>query len=281
MPGDFFDNIMDEIESEPEPKTIKLWRWVAAAACIMALVGIGCAVLFSDKISPAQDANLIAENTETVEPEATQETVAEVIEEPEQTVAESEPIAVAPKPVTAEKETTKTKSKPIAEPATDNANSGISNDNNTQTIQNNDKAAEQNYPSPALMDEFIAQLADNQGASKTVLDCSLESDGIVELAYVFPVKSDFDLFGRLMMSAVSFPETAQGYALNYSQQQFIFSLTDERNEQNYMWIAERVGNDKIFVYSTHSPIGTMASTDCYQQYHSKLINANINTYTNL
>ena len=58
VPSDFFDNIMDEIESEPEPKTIKLWRWVAAAACIVALVGIGCAVLFSDK---TQESKMIAE----------------------------------------------------------------------------------------------------------------------------------------------------------------------------------------------------------------------------
>ena len=51
VPDDFLANVMGKIEAEAEPehKTIKLWRWVAAAACIAVVAGIGTAILFADR----------------------------------------------------------------------------------------------------------------------------------------------------------------------------------------------------------------------------------------
>ena len=85
VPGDFLSNVLDAIddEADAEHKTIKLWRWVAAAACVAVVAGIGSAILFTGNTSSKPDTNMIAENTETVSTEAPQP----VVEETKQAVA--------------------------------------------------------------------------------------------------------------------------------------------------------------------------------------------------
>ena len=57
VPGDFLSNVLDAIddEADAEHKTIKLWRWVAAAACIAVVAGIGTAILFADRTVQESD----------------------------------------------------------------------------------------------------------------------------------------------------------------------------------------------------------------------------------
>ena len=105
VPADFFDKVMGEIEAEP--KTIKMWRWVAAAACIALVAGIGSAVLFFGKT--AHELEMIAETPvkENVE-----------IQEPAVVINDTavEP-AVAPEPkLEAPQPKVKPNTKPAAQP---------------------------------------------------------------------------------------------------------------------------------------------------------------------
>lgn len=253
VPADFFDSIMGKIDAEP--KTFKLWRWVAAAACIALVAGIGTAILFADRT--IQDKGMTARIEAEEKAEIQQSTMVnnDTVTEP---VVFPEPKVEAPKPKA--KPTAKPKPNPIAkQPTADNA-------------------PETDYPSPARMDEFIAKLADNQGADKTILNCSNDvNSATADLVYIFHETNDFDLFGRLIMSVTNFPETTQGYILNHSSQQFFFSIYDERSGQSYYWIAERVSNEKTFLYSLHSSLGAEGVSTCYQQYHNKLTFNEFNT----
>ena len=48
VPDDFLENVLGEIETKAKPKTVKLWRYVAAAAGIALLIGIGAALFFNN-----------------------------------------------------------------------------------------------------------------------------------------------------------------------------------------------------------------------------------------
>ena len=296
VPGDFLDNIMDEIESEPEPKTIKLWRWVAAAACIMALVGIGCAVLFSDK---TQESKMIAEtptseNTEIKEYNAF---ISDTITEPTD----------APKPkVTAPEQKAKpaAKPKPAAEPQpspnpnlrmerpqyAENESATVASDTAPSNIVATQDAADTGYAEnqskndepyldPALMDKFILTMAEFQGISGIKSECSIANDTIFdESFYVFPVKQDYDVLGHFLLMASQYSNTMPGYIFNNSEQQILFSIDDVPNGMNYLWIAEQIGHSKIMIYSVHAPIDIKYESDCFQQFYNDLTFANFNTY---
>lgn len=257
VPGDFLSNVLDAIDDEADAKhkTIKLWRWVAAAACIAVVAGIGSAILFADRTIQDKGITARIDAEENVEIQQSTMVNNDTVTEP---VVFPEPKVEAPKP----------KAKPAAKPKP--------NPIAKQTTADN--APETDYPSPARMDEFIAKLADNQGADKTILNCSNDvNSATADLVYIFHETNDFDLFGRLIMSVTNFPETTQGYILNHSSQQFFFSIYDERSGQSYFWIAERVSNEKTFLYSLHSSLGAEGVSTCYQQYHNKLTFNEFNT----
>ena len=75
VPDDFLKNVLDAIEEEKQPKTFKLWRFVAAAAGLALLIGIGAAVFFFGENNQPEE-NLLAE-TDTVK--FTQPKVEEVV----------------------------------------------------------------------------------------------------------------------------------------------------------------------------------------------------------
>ena len=87
--------------------------------------------------------------------------------------------------------------------------------------------------------------------------------------------------GRLLMSAAHYNENTDGYFLNYSQQQFFFTLNDEHTGKNYLWIAEKTDDGRIMLYTFHSPIGSELGSECYHDYHNKLLYNNMNTITNI
>ena len=293
VPDDFFDSVMGKIEAEP--KTIKLWRWVAAAACIALVAGIGSAILFADKTivesTPIAE-TVIMENTEK---QPTDIAEADSVAEP---VVVPEPKIEAPKtkaaPAAKPKPATQLASNPNLrmerpqyaenEPTTIAVDS-VTIDNATSQDEANINYAEkqskgsEKYLDPALMDEFILKMAEYQGVNKIKSECSIVSDTLFdESFYVFPVKEDYDILGRFVLMASYYSNTAPGYIFNNSEQQVFFTIDDEQNGLNYLWIAERIGNSNVMIYSVHAPIDIEYKSDCYQQFYNNLTFANFNTY---
>ena len=135
VPDDFLDNVLGEIESEAKPKTVKLWRYVAVAAGIALLIGIGALMIVSNN-NAAQPIASVTES-ETYSPKRTPYIAAEV-EQPQQIVVNT------PK---------KREQTPKAE---------------ASAPQNADRKP---GASPAKMDELIATLAKMQGVEKKDFDC--------------------------------------------------------------------------------------------------------------
>ena len=129
------------------------------------------------------------------------------------------------------------------------------------------------YISPALMDEFIKKLATHYGVESDNSFCTADSThaDMVCAMYLFPDSKDIDLFGRLLLAAIAFDDSMPGYLLNYSRQQFFFTINDRLHERKYLWIAERIGNDKIMLYCSNSSIGEGLSSECFQKYRNKII----------
>ena len=48
VPDDFLENVLGKIEQDEKPKNVKLWRYVAVAAGIALLIGIGAALFFNN-----------------------------------------------------------------------------------------------------------------------------------------------------------------------------------------------------------------------------------------
>ena len=265
VPGDFLANVMSEIEAEP--KTVKIWRWVAAAACIALVAGIGSAILFANRT--IQEPEIIAE-TPVVE-NAENEQSAEIIND---TV--TEPVAVPEPKVEAPKAKPTAKPKPAAEPQpAPNPNLRIER---PQYAENEPKT-DDTYLDPAKMDEFILKMAEFQGVNKIKSECSIASDTIFdESFYVFPVKEDYDVLGLFVLMASNYSNTTPGYIFNSSEQQVFFTIDDVQNGLNYLWIAEQIGNSNVMIYSVHAPIDIEYKSDCYQQFYNNLTFANYNTY---
>ena len=155
VPDDFLENVLNEIESETKPKTVKLWRWVAAAACLVILVGVGAIITLNQNPTPPPTMAIVADTSITMPTEPSQPQVAETEIAPEPApIPEPKP---EPKPPV-KKPSTKPQPQPQPE---------------EETPSNNDDS---DYLSPELLDELIAKMADNQKATKRVLDCGHEQD---------------------------------------------------------------------------------------------------------
>lgn len=137
-----------------------------------------------------------------------------------------------------------------------------------------------NYQPPSRMEEFIVKMADYHKVKGESLACSSGKDDTLTVctAYVFEDTRSLNLFSRLLQAACWYEDTAPGYLLNYSHQQFFFQLKDLRLGMQYLWIAERI-RGKILMYCTHSPLDTVVSSDCFREYRDKLSNTYINPNT--
>jgi len=130
------------------------------------------------------------------------------------------------------------------------------------------------------MDEFIAKMADFNKVKAVALDCVAPGSAdstVVGTAYVFEDRQELDLFGRLLQAACWYDSKTPGYLLNFSRQQFYFSLKDQRQGRKYLWMAERIGGNHILLYSTHSPIEASVSSACFQEYREQLMHNNLST----
>ena len=124
------------------------------------------------------------------------------------------------------------------------------------------------------MDEFIAKLAEFNKVKAVPLHCSSDPDDstIVSTAYVFEDGQKLDLFARLLQVACWYDTKTPGYLINFSRQQFFFTLKDLRKGEKYIWITERLMDGRILLFSTHSPIEASASLTCYQAFLEQLTN---------
>ena len=135
------------------------------------------------------------------------------------------------------------------------------------------------YQNPSRVDEFIAKMAAYNKVTPVPLNCAADPNDttVVSAAYVFEDKEGLDLFGRLLQVACWYDCKTPGYLLNFSRQQLFFTLQDSRKQEKYLWLAERISNNRILLFCTHWPVGTEVSSDCYQQYRDSLTHTNSKT----
>ena len=271
-----FDRIVSE-QRVPSSKTAEnkqrtLWRWVAAAACFLLIIGIGLHYQFEE---PVVTSDVTLGNTARYLKQ--QVPLPKVTSEPT-----PEP---TPKPSTPQTDSGHTIAAPVRTPRTesplptekDSAPYGkisASQDPNIHYASNDLTKDTIPYQDPARVDDFITKLAEYHKVKQGEMTCSQPIDSsVVSSVYVFPDKDDINLFNRLLQVACWYNSKTPGYHLNFSQQQFFFELKDMRRQLQYRWIAERI-NGCILFYSTQAPIGAKESSACYQQYRDELMYQN-------
>lgn len=260
VPVDFCDSIMEEIA--PKQSRCPIWCWMAIAASLLLLIGIGVTLFpFNEQPEPSP---LIVQTVRTVRPDSLN--------------APSEPSELSV-------QTVRTTPKPTPKPVKISPKVPVDTVVVSQyTDPNLHYAAEVTqedttaYQDPARMDEFIAKLAAFNEVKAVPLNCSSELDNSigVSTAYVFEGREKLDLFARLLQAACWYDSKTPGYLLNFSRQQFFFTLKDLRKGEKYIWLTERLMDGRILLFCTHSPIEAPVSLTCYQAFLEQLTNTNNN-----
>ena len=288
-PEELTDRIMDslpDISEATEPKRARVadmrW-WMAVAASLIIIIGIGAIWMFDSG-----------------QPEPPQLAVARSVVAPTSSVVAD--LQSATKESGDSKSPAKKASGELRSPATTKANIEESKSSHlvaNVSIKPEDKAERKShttvapnlhyaayspaedstYQAPSRMVEFITKIADYNKVKAVPLTCSIGSDDstAVSMVYVFEDKEELDLFGRLLQAACWYDSKTPGYLLNFSHQQFFFTLKDLHKNEKYLWIAERIVGGRILLYSTHSPIEADISSACYQKYREQLTQTNVST----
>ena len=285
LPADFIAKMEQRMEEREALQrqnrsrhTMRLWRWVAAAACILLIIGIGVTMM---PVEQEGDSEILMAQRKVPTSAPTPAT--------EQPSDSERPFLSQQKAVslTAKGRVANPSRRTESPKATDqeSARDGLiatqyDADSEQQDDPNLHYAAADltkdtvPYQDPARVDEFIAQLADYHQVKQGLLKCSQPAENNVEsTVYVFPDKDEINLFGRLLQMACWYNNEMPGYHLNFSQQQFFFELKDMRRQLQYRWVAERI-NGRILFYSTHAPLGIKVSSACYQDYRNELMYQN-------
>ena len=273
-PDELTDLIMDslpDISEATEPtgaRVVKMRRWMAAAASLIIIIGIGTIWMF-DNEQP----------------------------KPQRLTAHHSVVTPTPKVVTDLKTTTKEYGE-LKSPSTKESDD-LKTSVNTKVKTEEDKTEKQShtavisnlhyavytpeedsaYQAPSRIDEFIAKLAEYNKVKAVAIDCKSDKGDstIVSTAYVFEDTKELDLFGRLLQVACWYDTNTPGFLLNFSRQQFFFSLKDLRKREKYLWIAERINDQNILLFCVRSQIDTNISSTCIQDYREQLTNRNIHT----
>ena len=268
----------DRIVSKQRP----LWRWVAAAACFLLIIGVGLHYQFKE---PVVTSDVTLGNTarylkqQTPLPKVTSEPTPEPAPKPAS--EPSEPLTDNGNTIAASVRTPRTESPlPTEKDSAPYGKISASQDPNIHYATLSLTEDSVPYQDPARVDDFIAKLAEYHKVKQGELTCSQPIDSsVVSSVYVFPDKQEIDVFGRLLQVACSYSDATPGYHLYFSHQQFFFELQDTRKQLQYRWIAERV-NGKILLYSTNAPVGANTSSTCYLEYRDELMHTkNNNTKT--
>ena len=260
VPADFCDGIMQEIV--PRRSRRPLWRWVAVAASLLLLIGIGVALVPFNKQTEA--GSLIVQTVQPVRTDSTGTPSKQTVKSAQAVCTTTSP---TPKPVTI------TPKAPV-----DTVAVSLHTDPNLHYAAYSPEE-DSTYQAPSRMVEFITKIADYNKVKAVPLMCSIGSSDstAVSMAYVFEDKEELNLFGRLLQAACWYNSKTPGYLLNFSHQQFFFTLKDLRKNEKYLWIAERIIGGRILLFSTHSPIGADVSSVCYQNYREQLMHTNYST----
>lgn len=267
MPADFYDSIMQEIA--PKKSRPVIWRWMAAAACLAVIVGIGVKLLPEESPTlPEKEMTAMVKEPATVIP-VSADTTTHVPQAPRPTYIEPvDPRTSEPSTHVAQNEQPLDKETGVGRQFSD-PNLHYAAIKTT---------VDSTYQAPSRMNEFIAKMADYNEVEAVPLDCTGGNDSIaISTAYVFEDKQELDLFGRLLQAACWYDSKTPGYLLNFSHQQFFFTLKDLHKNEKYLWIAERIVGGRILLFSTHSPIEAEVSSGCYQNYREQLTHTNFNT----
>ena len=261
VPVDFCDSIMEEIAPK-QSRRRPYWRWMVIAASLLLLIGIGVTLFpFNEQSDPSP---LIVQTVPTVSTDSVN--------------APSEPSEL---PVQA----VRTNTKPAPKPAKISPKAPVDTVVVSQyTDPNLHYAAytsvdDSTYQAPSRMDEFITKMADYNKVKGVPLMCTMDSNDstAISTAYVFEDKQELNLFGRLLQAACWYDSKTPGYLLNFSNQQFFFTLKDLHKNEKYLWIAERIAGGRILLFSSHSPIEANVSSVCYQNYREQLTHTNFST----
>ena len=277
LPADFMMKTVQQVKPKASKPTsvIRRWRWIAAAACIFVIIGIG--MRFEVK-QPMQQAV----------PDKSLQVTAHAVQDPKPINPDthSSSTSIPPTNVVSIVRTEPTQGLKRTERKTEQNKQITTTHENiyqeepvnlhyaTQTL-----TEDSTYQAPSRIDEFIAKLADYNMVKAVAIDCKSGTGDstIVSTAYVFDDKKELDLFGRLLQVACWYDTNTPGFLLNFSRQQFFFSLKDLRKGEKYLWIAERINGQRILLFSVHSPIDTNISSACFQDYREQLTNTNIHT----
>lgn len=278
LPADFIMKTVQQAKPEPSLKStpvIRRWRWIAAAACILFVIGIG--VRFE-----------VGQQKQQATPDKPSQTTAHVVRSsrpkfPSTHTPSTSTPSTKVDPIVQPKQTQSPKRTDI-KPEQDKQITTPHENNYQEEPVNLHYAAQtltedSTYQAPSRIDEFIAKLADYNKVKAVAIDCKSGTGDstIVSTAYVFDDKKELDLFGRLLQVACWYDTNTPGFLLNFSRQQFFFSLKDLRKGEKYLWIAERINGQRILLFSVHSPIDTNVSSTCFQDYREQLTNKNIHT----
>ena len=265
LPADFMKDTLPRREGRT-----RVLRWMAAAACLLIIVGVGLTLMPKDE--PAKTAQVIVKQT-TPTPVPKSETPSS---QAENSQFQSQKLSV-PKPETKPKQVpVKSLPQPLPrEESTESLPSGRVEGVSNLHYAAHDPAEETvPYQDPARVDEFIEKMAAYHNVKEGQLKCGAANDSnTVSRVYVFPDKKEVDVFGRLLQVACWYGDETPGYHLNFSHQQFFFELKDQRKQLQYRWIAERI-NGRILLYGTNAPIGAQTSAACYQEYRNELMHSN-------
>lgn len=294
VPDDFCDKVLAGIETPPSSQ--RKWTWIAVAACLLLLIGVGVTTNLKDHSTSDQ-----TKRTAKVESKPEKMDI-EVI--PQKTEPTEQPSSIQPQPVSEDKttKTERTVEKVGTRPQkhTESKNLPSNPDEEPETIEpmdilrkvqeatpitetpaqvyttcipKEDTTIDSTYISPSKVDEFIAKLADYYDVDPITLPCLGRTDStVVSKAYVFPDNDEVKLFSRLLQVACRYKDDTPGYLLNFSHRQFFFTLDDSRKGMKHLWIAERIGDGRILLYSTRSPKSTNVPSDCYRKYREQLTN---------
>ena len=266
LPADFMTKMEEKLKATPTSvpndaiagKARRPWRWIAAAASLLLLIGIGVTLMPSGE--EGEPGGLTAQHTETKEQPSISKTTS-YDQQNDELPSAKQRVAVNDKEVISEEVPTK-ENVPAYTSADDPNLHYASNEATTDTVP---------YQEPARVDEFITKFANYYKVKEGELKCSATQDSnVVSAVYVFPDTKEIDVFSRLLQAACWYSDETPGYLLSFSHQQFFFELKDMRKQLHYRWIAERI-NGKILLYSTHVPLGTRESSACYQEYRDELM----------
>ena len=291
LPADFMAKMEQRMEEREALQrqnrsrhTMHLWRWVAAAACILLIIGIGVTMMPAEQEGDSEI--LMAQRK--VPASAPTPATEQPSDSERPFLSQQEAVSLTAKGRVANPSRRTESLKVNHGDGSLDPSSGDCDQENRPHDSDPDALYDPNlhyasndltkdtvpYQDPARVDDFIAKLAANYDVKQGGLKCSesVESN-VVSTVYVFPDTKEIDVFGRLLQVACWYKSETPGYRLNFSQQQFFFELKDMRKQLQYRWIAERI-NGKILLYGTNAPIGVTEFSTCYQEYRNELMHIN-------